>query len=68
MRQIYQMEKNGFNELAGYTVGQIEKLLPIIKIVSINGNPAKPNYKLQEEDSAIIAVKTPQKKNVLIKD
>ncbi|TRZ55044.1 hypothetical protein D4Q76_01155 [archaeon] len=64
---IYQMEKNGFAEFVGYTVGQVENLLPI-KIVSINGSSAKKDYKIQEKDKAIIAVEMPQKKNVLIED
>ncbi len=66
MRQIYQMEKNGFNELAGYTVKQVEKLLTSIKIVNINGKPAQQYYKLQIDDKAKIAVEMPQIKKVLI--
>ncbi len=64
----YLMGKNGFEELADYTVGQIEGLLTPIKIVYINGNPAQQNYRLKRSDKAIIAVEMPQKKNVLIKD
>jgi hypothetical protein len=68
MGNTYIMKKNGFGGLVGYTVGQIENLLTSIKIVSINGGSAETNYKIQEDDKAIIAVETPQKKNVFIKD
>ncbi|MBU3957539.1 MAG: hypothetical protein KKB25_00510 [Nanoarchaeota archaeon] len=65
MGSIYQMEKNGFEGLAGYTVGQIEKLLTPINFVKVNGNPAKQDYKLREDDKATIAVEMPPKKKVL---
>lgn len=68
MGDIYQMEKNGFTGLVGYTVKQIEELLASINFVSINGNSVQQGYKLQESDKAIIAVEIPRKKKILIKD
>ena len=68
MVEIYQMEKSGFTELVGYTVKQIENLLTSIKILSINGASAEENYKIRENDKAIIAVEIPRMKKVLIKD
>lgn len=68
MDEVYQFTKEGFEFLAGYTVKDAESLLSSIKIVSINGKTAEPNYVIQEKDKIIFEAKKSQKRNILIKD